>query len=156
MKNIASSITINSLPGTEGHYGPLKRPSSALWWSRSNLVVLHGQKNGPYGALLKLQMEEKDSVTSAGELQRNMFDLHIFVMCCKISAMIFTLLEWVKILSVFGDKRHQYTTCLVASCWFFVDTKEDSGKYSSFRAWDNREAYIFLLAWGLFFSFEVL
>lgn len=53
-KNIASSMTINSLPGIDRHYGPLTRPSSALWWFRSNLAVLYGQKNGPYGALPKL------------------------------------------------------------------------------------------------------
>lgn len=82
--------------------------------------MLHGQKNG---ALLKLQMKEEDSVTSDGELQRSTFNLHIFVLCCKISA-TFPLLEWIKILSVFGEERHQYTPCLVAIVGSLVTLKK--------------------------------
>lgn len=117
---------INSVPGIEGHNGPLKRPSSALWWSRSNLVVLHGQKNGLYSAPPKFQIFiwkssfEEDSVTPAGELQRNTFNLHIFVMCCKISA-TFILLEWIEILSVFGDEPIHIMSCskLLVLWWHY-------------------------------------
>lgn len=42
---------------------------------------------------------------------------------------------------------------LVASCWSFGDTKEDSGKYSSFRGRDNRRGMSFLACLGDFFFF---
>lgn len=153
-KNRIPSMNINSLSGIDGHYVPLKRPSSALWWFRSNLVVLHGQKNGPYGALPKIK--EEDSVTSAAELQRSTFNLHIFLLCCKISATTVTLPEWIKISSIFGEEKHHYTPCLVATFCSFGDTKEDSGKYSSFRGGDNRKGISFLACLRVFlFSFKI-
>lgn len=114
-------------------------------------MVLHGQKNGPSGALPIIQIREEDSVTSAGELQRSTFNLHIFVLCCKIPATTFTLSEWIKNVSVFGEEKQQYTPCLAAMCWSLGDTKEDRGKYSSFRGGDNKRGMSFLACLEFFF-----
>lgn len=83
-------------------------------------LVLHGQKNGPYGALPKLQIKEEDSATSAGELQRNTFNLHIFVMCCKISATTFTFIGVNKnFICIWGRKAPIYimSCCQLSVLW---------------------------------------
>lgn len=125
------------------HYGPLKRPSSALWWFRTNLAMLHGQNNGLYGALPKL--------TSAEELQRSTFNLHVFVLCCKISATTFTL--WIKLYLYLGTKSTNTRCVLLQIVGPLVTLKKTVVNTAVLEDKTTDEAWVFLLAWVPSFFF---